>query len=556
MNNLNAGDGALVTEAQARPDYFASPRINTSAALMDSLNSCFVPPMARWTLFVCCVLLLMNPSLRGQGTAKDAEMRSNDVAKILVDAREAGSPFPHFWEGMFGSGQAVLALRDSYRKDLRMVKDVTDFSYIRFHDILGDQVGVFNIDKEGKPYYNFSYVDQIYDGLLSDGVRPFVELSFTPDQLGSADRPRSVWYKPNDSPPKDYAMWDDMIRHFARHLVERYGIDEVSQWYFEVWNEPDYSFGIASSKQNIYFTLYDHTAADLKNVDARLRVGGPATANSNWIPEFLNHCKEGRISVDFVSTHMYGDEAAEVVFHTKEDVPRSRMVCKAVEKVHKEVEASPFPHLPLILSEFNASWRTEPDVTDSVYMGPWLAETIRQCNGMVDMMSYWTFSDVFEEEGVVKKPFYGGYGLVAVDDIPKPAFNAFALLHKLGDTRLRPDLDSALVTRRKDGTLVIALWNYAAPPRDKGPAGGTKTFELELKGTPGRLTARISRVDSDHGNVLKTFNAIGQPAFPTKAQIEQLQAAATLPPTEAIGVTNGQLSVAVPSQGLVLLEIL
>jgi xylan 1,4-beta-xylosidase len=490
-----------------------------------------------------------------QQTANGTQRPSEKIEKILVDARQVGNPFPHFWEEMFGSGQAILALRDSYRVDLRMTKSVTGFRYVRFHDILGDQVGVLNIDKEGKPCYNFSYVDQIYDGLLADGVRPFVELSFMPSQLGTKDRPRSVWYRPDSSPPKDYTIWDDMIKHFALHLIERYGINEVSQWYFEVWNEPDYSFPDDHSKQATYFQLYDHTAADLKDVNARLRVGGPATANANWVPEFLSHCKEGLIPVDFVSTHMYGDESAETVFHTKEAIPRNRMVCMAVEKVHKEVEASPFPQLPLILSEFNASWKTEPDVTDSVYMGPWLAETIRQCAGMVDMMSYWTFSDVFEEEGVVKNPFYGGYGLIAVDDIPKPAFNAFALLHKLGDTRLHSDSESALVTRRKDGTLAIVLWNYAAPPRDKGQAVDTKIFNLILKGVPSYLTARLFRSDSDHGNVLKAFDAMGRPSWPTTTQIKELRAAAKQPLPEAVHIENGSLSVSVPSQGLVLLEM-
>lgn len=535
--------------------YSASARRKQISGLIEFLTSSLTHSMAVWALLAGAMLATISQGVRAQEPAKDAQAHSNKVEQISVDTQETGSPFPHFWEEMFGSGQAILALRDSYRTDLRMVKSVTDFRYVRFHDILGDQVGLFNLDKGGKPYYNFSYVDQIYDGLLAEGVRPFVELSFMPNELGVKDKPSSVWYRPNNSPPRDYSVWDDMISHFARHLVERYGIDEVSQWYFEVWNEPDYSFPDVHSKQEAYFKLYDHTAADLKSVDTRLRVGGPATANANWVPEFLDHCNASHIPVDFVSTHMYGDESAEIVFQTKEEVPRSRMVCMAVEKVHKEVEASPLPHLPLILSEFNASWMTEPDVTDSVYMGPWLAETIRQCDGMVEMMSYWTFSDVFEEEGVVKKPFYGGYGLVAVDEIPKPAFNAFALLHKLGNTRLRSDSGSALVTRRKDGTLAIALWDYAAPLRDKGRAGGAKTFELALKGAPVHLTARVSRVDSDHGNVLEAFDAMGRPPWPTKAQIEQLQAAGKLPPPETIKVKNGRLTVTVPSWGLVLLEI-
>ena len=98
-------------------------------------------------------------------------------------------------------------------------------------------------------------------------------------------------------------------------------------------------------------------------------------------------------------------------------------------------------------------------MTDAPYMGPWMANTIRQCDGLTDMMSYWTFSDVFEEQGVVRKPFYGGYGLIAEDNLPKPAFNAFKLLHHLGNARIALDSDSALLTKRSDGTLVMAVWN-------------------------------------------------------------------------------------------------
>ena len=143
---------------------------------------------------------------------------------------------------MFGSGRAILSLRDSYRRDLREVKQITGFEYVRFHAIFHDEVGVYDQDASGKPIYNFSYVDQIYDGLLENGVRPFVELSFMPEKLAAQRTYQSFWYKPIVSPPQDYEKWSDLISQFAQHLIDRYGIDEVSQWYFEVWNEPNLDF--------------------------------------------------------------------------------------------------------------------------------------------------------------------------------------------------------------------------------------------------------------------------------------------------------------------------
>ena len=167
---------------------------------------------------------------------------ANAQEHITINAAAPAHPLPHFWERMFGSGRAVLSLRDSYRQDLRDVKRVTSFGYVRFHGILMDEVGVYDEDLNGLPVYNFSYIDQIYDGLLLNGVRPFVELSFMPKKLAAQQLLHPFWYKQNISPPKDYARWDGLIRALATHLVERYGIAEVSQWYFEVWNEPNLDF--------------------------------------------------------------------------------------------------------------------------------------------------------------------------------------------------------------------------------------------------------------------------------------------------------------------------
>ena len=465
--------------------------------------------------------------------------------RVNVDASAPGTPFPHFWERMFGSGHAILALREDYRHDLDMVKAATGFSYVRAHGILDGEVGVLSLDKQGKPVYNFSYVDQIYDGLLAHGVEPYVELSFMPPDLDSKPQAaKPFFYHLIASPPTSYALWDGLIKAFAQHLVQRYGIQEVSRWYFEVWNEPNIAFWNGKPAQASYFQLYDHTARDLKSVSPRLRVGGPSTAAAAWVPAFLAHAYKQHVPVDFVSTHAYGDP------------------CTAVKQVHQQIAASPYPHLPFVLSEFNATIYTVPDMLDSVYMGPYLAQTIQQCAGDVDMMSYWTFSDVFEEQGVVRSPFYGGYGLVAEDDIPKPAFNAFAMLHRLGDTRLPAGDGPVLATRGKDGSVILALWNYAPPAStsttyvDKPPQGRSKRFEVVVSHLPGTTTqATLWRLDHEHGNVIPAFDAMGRPAYPSRAQILALRKAAQAAPPERIAVRDGRFSIEVPPQGLVVVRL-
>jgi xylan 1,4-beta-xylosidase len=469
---------------------------------------------------------------------------------ITVDASAPAEPFPHFWEHMFGSGRAVLSLRESYREDLRAVHAITAVRYVRFHALLNDEMGVYSVNARGEARLNFSYIDQVYDGLLANGVRPFVELSFMPAKLAAHDIRQSFWYRPIVSPPANYERWDALITALARHLIERYGIAEVSQWYFEVWNEPNLDFWAGKPRQSTYWTLYDHTARSLKAVDARLRVGGPATAQAAWVAAFLRHCKDNQVPVDFVSTHVYGDDKAKDVFGTHEPITRRQMVCRAVQKVHSEIQASPLPSVPLIWSEFNASWSNHPEVTDAPFMGPWLAETIRQCDGFVQEMSYWTFSDVFEEQGVVKTPFYGGFGLIAAGGIPKPAFNAFALLHRLGEQRLANDATGTLVTRQSDGTLVIALWNYA----EVGTTAPMRGVALRLTHSAAH-SASVQGIDGLHGNVHVAYERMGSPTYPTQRELAQLRDAAALPAPITHPLQSGELDLEIPSDGLVLVTV-
>jgi xylan 1,4-beta-xylosidase len=441
---------------------------------------------------------------------------------IYIDPKATGTPFPHFWEQMVGSGRANLSLREGYRQDLRAVKQATGFGYIRFHAIFHDENGLYGQDKNGKPVYNWTYIDQIYDGLLANGVRPFVELSFMPRQLAASAAPHAFWYRPIAGPPKDWSRWGQLVEDFTRHLVERYGAGEVAAWYFEVWNEPNIDFWTGTPKFDTYMRLYSEASRAVKRVNRELRVGGPATAQAAWVDRFLEWCIREKVPVDFVSTHAYANDTSQDIFGTNESISRRDMLGRAVRKVHDQVKHSQRPDLPIIWSEFNASYKNEVEVTDAPFIGPWLANTIRACDGLAAMMSYWSFSDVFEEQGVARSPFYGGYGLIAVGNIPKAAYNDFRLLHQLGNERLASDSESAIVTRKQDGSLAIALWNYFEP----GQTGSPRTYRLEFAGAQPRL--RVSIVDGEHGSALTAWKAMGSPSFPSRAQQEELRKAAWL----------------------------
>ena len=491
----------------------------------------------RWLAFTVVLLSSTAPAVSAQET-------------IEIDAQGSGKPFPHFWDQMFGSGRAILSLRESYRNDLRAVKQVSDFKYVRFHAILHDELGVYNEDEHGNPVYNFSYVDQVYDGLLKNGVRPFVEISFMPRRLAfNPDALHPFWYKPNVSPPKSMERWDDLMTHFAQHLLERYGIDEVSQWYFEVWNEPNIDFWNGIPRERSYFDLYAHTARDLKKVSARLRVGGPATAAAAWVGDFLKFTAANGVPVDFVSTHAYADDTVEELFGNEEKIAMDERVCRAAEKVRGEIHASSTPALPLFLTEWNVEGMM--NARDTIFMGPALANTVRDCDGIVDMMSFWTFSDVFEEAGPIPKPFVDGFGLRAKGGINKPSYYAYELLHELGTERIPNKSPDVIVTRGADKEIDVAAWNLVDP----GQQSTARTMKFVFSNVAPNARVTIQRVDSDHGNALRNYAAMGSPVDPTPEQVEQLNRETEIPAPAETRLASGTLELKVSPNALILIKV-
>jgi xylan 1,4-beta-xylosidase len=473
--------------------------------------------------------------------------------QIILDAQSPATPFPHFWEHMFGSCHAPVTLCEDWRKDLRALREIVDVKYVRFHGIFDRQVGIYGgQDAKGNLLLNFTRVNLIYDGLLDIGVFPFIELSFMPEEMAERSSLHPFWYHPTVAPPRDARQWYQLIFQFARHLVERYGIEQVASWYFEVWNEPNINFWMGEPKEETYYALYDTTASAVKDVSPRLRVGGPATAQAAWVDRFVRHCVEGNVPVDFVSTHVYPNDTALSVFGREENIPQSEMVALAVRKVYRQVQASARPDLPIFWSEYNAGF--DAVQLDSPYVGAWLANNIRLCaGGLATEMSYWTFTDAFfEEEGVFKSVFSNGFGLIATGGIPKAAFNAFKILHLLGDEQLALDSASAMLTRRShDGCLVLATWNYF-PPR---VTGDSKTVRFQLRGHEKEIRhVRIFLVDDDHGSPLKSWQAMGSPDFPNLEQQTVLRRAAELPPPRTANLMDGQFSLSLQPNALTVIE--
>jgi len=470
---------------------------------------------------------------------------------ISINTHATTGPLPHVWEECIGSDRAIVGLREQWLADLELVKEAAGIKSVRFHGLFNDEMGVW----PGGKSPNFLYVDMVFDAMLERGVKPFVELSFMPGALASGKK-TAFYYHGNVTPPDPMSQWGDLIRALGTHCVERYGIEEVSTWNFEVWNEPNLTFFWAGTKAE-YFELYKQSATALKSVDKRLRVGGPATAQAGWVGDLLEFCSLQQVPIDFASSHVYPDDPQKSVFGEDHHYPFEEVIPKTLAMLKQQIKSSKFPDLPLFLTE----WSSQNPA--------FIAHTIKSCIGLAEMMSYWTFDNVFEELGIPRTFLNGNFGLVGMRGVPRPSFHTFALLHRLGDAQLTSDDGPVLATRRKDGSVAVLVWNLVPQdPKQRtsmgdptvqtggtfATQGDSKEFTLQLQGEHKHGRVNINRVDSDHGDFNRAYQKMGSPEYPTIKQIAELKRASALPEPEITHFNgNGQIVISVPPNGIALL---
>lgn len=391
-----------------------------------------------------------------------SQTRQAPPRTIVADLDDSTGPMDRFFDLSVGSDYPGTLIRDNSQAQLKLTADELGFRYVRFHAIFHDVMGTVRIE-DGKPVYNWSRIDQLYDDLLGRRIRPFVELGFTPKALATSQNSIFYW-QGNTSHPKPDG-WQHLINAFVRHIEERYGKDEVRTWFFEVWNEPNLSGFWEGGDQKAYFELYDLTSNTIKSVDSALRVGGPSTAGAAWVPEFLVHVKQSGALVDFVTTHTYGVQGGFLDEDGKSDTkldPSPDAILGDVRRVREQISASPFPGLPLYFSEWSTSYTPRDSVHDSYISAPYILTKLKQSQGLAQGMSYWTYTDLFEEPGPPSAPFQGGFGLLNPQGVRKPAFFAYKYLHALQGNSLKTT-DSQAMLAAREGNLAAVIWNFEQP---------------------------------------------------------------------------------------------
>ncbi|MET7280085.1 hypothetical protein ABZS29_17760 [Kribbella sp. NPDC005582] len=491
----------------------------------------------------------------------------SEVDVLAVDALSTGTPLDHYWSRVVGAGRAHEALRADWQDHLTRAVADCGFEYVRFHGLFHDDMFVYRIDADGNEIFNFQYVDAVFDRLLGLGIRPFVEFGFSPGDL-AREKNTVFWWNGHGSPPKDYDAWQRLITRTLEHWVARYGINELTHWYFEVWNEPNLDPFFRGTRSE-YLQLYAVSAQAVKAVDSRLRVGGPATSNfvadqrfagetedvtqhivagpdtldqldwnPVWVEAFLEFAAERGLPVDFVSCHPYPtDWALDEHGRGAKLTRNSEATPSDLRKLRRLIDASAFPDAELHLTEWNSSSSSRDHTHDQLPAATFIAKAVNGGLGQVDSLAYWTFTDVFEEVGAGDELFHGGFGLITLPGVVKPTFHAYRMLHRLGDTLLGRTTFAVASRHSRSGQIAILAYHYPPEVDRSVPASFDNRQVADLTartGSPRRLELDLTNLapgsgvfteilDATHGNAIEAWRRMGSPSAPTREQLDQLR---------------------------------
>jgi xylan 1,4-beta-xylosidase len=476
-------------------------------------------------------------------------------ARVAVDVDGGGDagPLHRVWREVVGSehlshllcadlsgGQPIGT---GLQAALRRAREELGVRSVRAHAILGDDLGTYR-EVDGELRLDFSGIDRVYDTVLGIGLRPVVELSYMPRDLARDPQQTVFSYQAVVSPPRDWDRWGTLIRALVAHLVERYGAEEVRQWPFEVWNEANLSVFWSGTPEE-FWRLYAVTARAVKQVDPRIRVGGPATAAVGWI--------DGQLAVDapvdFLTTHVYGSPPLDL-----------RPLAAAYGR----------PDLPALWTEWGVTAQHGSQINDTVFAGAFLLRGMRSASRRVAALAPWVASDHFEELGRPPRLLHGGFGLLTVGNLAKPKYWALALADRLGDTelpvRLTGDGGGGLVeawaARDGSATVGVLVWNGTL---DHARAAGWSLLDravtVRVTGlADGSYTLRHWRVDGEHSNVAATWRRLGGGDWPDEAGWRALREADRvdeLAPPRQVTASGGVVaeSFDLPNPGISYLEL-
>lgn len=445
------------------------------------------------------------------------------INRVIAVDRDGKAPFRNLTAQCVGTGRLDLGLHKEYQDQLRAVQGLCHFKHIRGHGLFSDQMGIYqqHRDWDGNTTveYCFTYLDRVIDGYLENGLEPFLELGFMPEKLASGEQTLFYW-KAHTTPPKEMGDWTKLVQITLSHLARRYGKARVEGWPCEIWNEPNLPGFWEKADKSKYLALYKATALAVKETLPNMKVGGPAicggAGSQQWVADFLTFCRDEKVPVDFVTRHAYMGQTPEhrgrYLYHA---MNRPEDLIAEMRETRNVIDSFPeFRGLPMHITEFNTSYNPFCPIHDTVYNAALCAGLLARLGDVADSYSYWTFGDVFEEQGIPTRPFHGGFGLMANGCIPKPTLWVFSWFSGLLGEPVYRD-DNAVIVKRPDGGFEAVLWNLYGEDQQL-----TLVFPME-----GPAAALTETVDEDHGNPLRCWHLMGEPAELTQEQLSFLRAA-------------------------------
>ena len=454
--------------------------------------------------------------------AKERERKM--IEKTITVAKDGKAAFRNLTAQCVGTGRLDLGLHKEYQEELRAVQGLCHFQHIRGHGLFSDQMGIYQERRDWNGgttvEYCFTYLDRVIDSYLENGLEPFLELGFMPEKLAAGEQTLFYW-KAHTTPPRKMEDWTKLVKITLAHLAKRYGKAKVEGWPCEIWNEPNLRGFWENADKQKYLELYKATVLAVRETLPRMQVGGPAICggegSQQWVKDFLSFCRDEKVPVDFVTRHAYMGQTPEhrgkYLYHA---MSRPEDLIAEMRETRNVIDSFPeFRGMPMHITEFNTSYNPFCPIHDTVYNAALCAGLLSRLGDVADSYSYWTFGDVFEEQGIPPRPFHGGFGLMANGLIAKPTLWVFSWFSNLSGEAVYRD-DGAVIVKRPDGGYEAVLWNLEAEE---------KRLELRFP-LEGPAAALLETVDEDHGNPLKSWHLMGEPADLNAEQLAFLRAAA------------------------------